>query len=69
MLVLFIVSKIPISWGIDIVRWRRSVTITKFGRKWNSWLKAVDRLFWLRYASRTKDIIWVTPSHKIKWQE
>ena len=69
MLVLFIVSKIPISWGIDIIRWWRSVITTKFGQKWNSWLKAADELFWLRYASKTKGMFWVTPSHKIKWQE
>ena len=69
MLVLSIVSKIPISWGIDIVRWWRSVITTKFGQKWNSWLKAADELFWLRYASKTKGMFWVTPSHKIKWQE
>ena len=69
MLVLFIVPKIPISWGIDIVRWWRSVITTKFGQKWNSWLKAADELFWLRYASKTKGMFWFTPSHKIKWQE
>ena len=69
MLVFFIVSKIPISWGVDIARWWRSVTTTKFGQKWNSWLKAADELFWLRYASKTKGMLWVTPSHKIKWQE